>query len=84
MATQTVNTLTAELEILIKDVERMQEEHPDQEFPADVAERWDRTNRTIEEYKKRIELERRRERMEELQRSTPDNTEGPELARFQV
>ena len=36
------------------DLKRMQEEHPGEEFPDDVAERWDRTNKTIDEYKKRM------------------------------
>ena len=69
MADSTLGTLQAELDVMVKDLERMQEEHPDQEFPDDVAERWDRTNKTIEDYKKRIELKRREERMTELKRS---------------
>src|SRR6185295_5849789 len=66
MADSTVNILEAELEVMLKDIERMQEEHPDKQFPDDIADRWDRTNKTIDEYKTRIELARRDERMEEL------------------
>ena len=43
MATSTVGTLTAELEVMKSDLKRMQEEHPGEQFPEDVAERWDRT-----------------------------------------
>ena len=84
MAASKVSTLTAELEVMVKDIERMQEEYPDKQFPEDIADRWDRTNKTIDEYKKRIELARREERLEELQRTSAGALEGPEKAGFQI
>ena len=45
MATSTVSTLTAEYDVLMKDIERMQEEHPDSQFPEHIAESWDRANK---------------------------------------
>ena len=85
MATPTVTGLENELKLLLEDVERMQSDHADSEFPPEVAALWDHTNRKIEETKKQLELARRRERMEELQRSTPVNHENEgTLAHFQV
>ena len=85
MATPTVTGLENELKLLLEDVERMQADHADSEFPPEVAALWDHTNRKIEETKKQLELARRRERMEELQRSTPVNHENEgTLAHFQV
>src|SRR5262249_25021814 len=69
MATSTVTRLEAELKTCVEDLERMQADHPDQQFPDEIAGRWDRTNRTVEELKKSLELARREERMEELKRA---------------
>ena len=79
MATQTVTGLENELKLLVEDVERMQSEHPDSEFPPEVAALWDFTNRKIEETKKQLELARRAERMEDLKRSNVGAQEGPDL-----
>ena len=68
MASDTLGILRAELETLINEVAEIEREHQDKQFPDDVAERWNRANRTIEDYKKRIELAQRGERMEELNR----------------
>ena len=86
MATSTVGTLTAELETLVGEIKRMQEEYPDKQFPDDVAERWDRTNKTIKEYDKRIELARREERVEELKRNagSEGSQERPGIGGFQI
>lgn len=84
MATQTVTSLENELKLLVEDVERMQSEHPDSEFPPEVASLWDFTNRKIEETKKQLELARRQDRMDELKRSAPVNHEGEIGPRFQV
>lgn len=85
MATQSVTALETELKILEEDISRMQEEHPDEEFPPEVASKWDWTNRKYEETKKHLQLERRKERLAEIKRSSPAQHEGPELsAGFQV
>jgi len=85
MATQTVTGLENELKLLVEDVERMQNEHPDEEFPPEIAAMWDFTNRKIQETKKQLELARRNERMDELKRSAPSAQENEgTLAHFQV
>ena len=83
MAASQVNLLEAELETLKRDVTKLDEEYPDGKFPPEVADRWDRLNKTIDEYDERLEKARRKERIEELNRSGPGNQEGP-MERFQV
>ena len=45
MATSAVTTLTAEYDVLMKDIERMQEDYPEKELPDHIAETWDRRAR---------------------------------------
>ena len=86
MATSAVATLEAQLDGLLKEIERMQEEYPDKEFPDHVAETWDRNNKQIDEYKAKLQIARREERMEELKRSVSHDgaQERPGAPGFQI
>lgn len=66
MASTAVSVLRAELEVLTKQISELQAEYEDREFPDDVLDRWNRLNTTVDDYKKRIELEQRKARMVEL------------------
>src|SRR6266496_2819805 len=61
-----VKVLEAELEVARSQIKEIDEEYKEQTFPEEIKERWNRLNRTIDEYEKKIELLRRQERVEEL------------------
>jgi HK97 family phage major capsid protein len=76
MASKAVNVLRSELEVITGQIKEMQQEHDGQEFPDDVLERWNRLNSTADDYRKKIELKMREERIEELTRDDSNIESG--------
>jgi len=61
-----LETLRSECADLETSVRELEAEHKGERFPEKEMERWNNMNKQIEEYKTRIELEARRERIEDL------------------
>lgn len=80
----TVNALETELKTLVDEIEEIQRDHPDQEFPEDVKQRWNSLNRMVDETKKSIELAKRSERLEEIKRYGQSNGNTDRGASFEI
>jgi HK97 family phage major capsid protein len=66
MASKAVNALKAECDILRNQVVEIDQEYKDKPLPEEIRERWNRLNKTIEDYERKTELMARQERVEEL------------------